>query len=160
METIGKSSVVKEVIPEIKPLMSGENIEIEEDESGGVRVHAILPKVEKVDVESICDDLTDLQIKINRLSSKVDEIKPQVVDLSSVEKVSQDLRSLELSVQLMNKKVDEVAARPAREFKTRIIERPGMTVHEVKTEFKLPLYVSVILGIVMVSQIVQWLVMK
>lgn len=149
MMNVGKNAPrVIERRTEVKApeLVEGDNVRIEQD-GDVLRVHA------KHD-HKLKDEVVRLQQLLALFSEKqiaADDKARELHQLMS----DQCLLNSEVVVDL-RKQIAALAERPAQLVETKIIERPGMTMHELRVEYKTPRWVWVMLAILLANSLYMW----
>lgn len=149
MMNVGKNAPrVIERRTEVKApeLVEGDNVSLEKD-GDVVRVHA------KHD-HKLKDEVVRLQQLLALFSEKqiaADDKARELHQLMS----DQCLLNAEVVLDL-RKQIAALAERPAQLVETKIIERPGMTMHELRVEYKTPRWVWVMLAILLANSLYMW----
>ena len=153
MESIGKNpGAVVERRYEPRKLVEGRGITIEHVPEGHV-ISCNLELPPKVNLAPLVENMEGMQSVVEAHGTHILAESQKLADL--VKRVA-DLPEHSQEIKALLDKIKELEARPAQLVETKVIERPGMTMHELRVEYKTPRWVWVMLAVLLSNSIYMW----
>jgi hypothetical protein len=132
--------------PDIIP---GNGIAIEDVEGGHV-IHCTVSPAPAVNLIPVQENLAGIQAVVEAQASEIASILESFTHIGS--KCDDAFANQDNDIAILMAEIQALKQRPAQQILTRTVEKPGMTVHEVKVvEQKVPLWV---IGVIVAQAIV------